>query len=149
GALTASCSDRLFVGTTTNDSNNLWVFDRLYPTPPGSSTACTTPPADANCTASANGWCPHKLFSVSLSGNLDRSFLSFSADGSQLYAATSTGMLYAVDAASTGSVTWSFDARAEIALGGNNAGFVGSGPWVNYGDGSLYIAANYTVAGSS
>jgi hypothetical protein len=149
GTLAASCNDRLYVATTSNGSDNLWAFDRLYKRPPGAAADCPAPPADSRCSPSSNGWCPRRLWSASLQGTIDRSFLAFNWDGSQIYAATSAGKLYAVNANASGAVLWTFDARSEIGLPGNNAGFTASGPWVNYIDGSIYIAANYLVAGSS
>jgi hypothetical protein len=149
GTLAASCSDRLFVASTSTSGDNLYAFDQLSKRPPGAPADCTATTNDNNCTRGPkpDRWCPHKLWSTALSGGVDRASLNLSADGTTVYAPTSAGMLYAVDTA-TGVAHWSFNARSDIG-GNNNAGFIGSGAWVNYGDGSLYVAANYVAAATN
>lgn len=149
GALVGSCSDRLYVATT-GTSNNLWAFDHLYATPPGTTgVTCANTTNDSRCTANSSGFCPTRAWVASLNGGVDRGSLTMSSDGLYIYAATNQGKLYSIEGATgifttqTGKKSWSFDARAEIG-GTNNAGFVGSAPWANYGDGSIYVAANYT-----
>jgi hypothetical protein len=72
-----------------------------------------------------------------------------SLDGTRLYAATTAGILYALDTTNNGSTVWALNARSEIGLANNNASFLGSGPWVSYTDGSIYIAANYLVSNTA
>jgi hypothetical protein len=138
GTLSSTCSDRMFVATTAN-GNNLWGFDRLYAANP----ACTNAGSDGGrCTSS---YCPHRMWNTSLSGKIDRSAVTLSLDGTVVYAATSAGLLYAVDAGA-GTITWTFDAGADI---GSAASFLGAAPWITYGDGSMYIGASYGSGSSA
>jgi outer membrane protein assembly factor BamB len=122
---TASCSDRLFVPVNAT-SNNVWAFDNLYPTIPGSSTACTNGGSDGGrCTSP---YCPRRIWTASLSGRLERSSLTLSLDGTAVYAATTNGVLYALDTA-TGAELWKLDTRTSAELGSSSgATFLATSP---------------------
>ncbi len=125
---------------------NVYGFDNLFATPPGSLTKCTAAPADNLCTTTKGGWCPHRLWRTSINGSIDRNAITLSRDGSQVYAATTSGFLYALNG-TDGTKFWTNPFSAQADTGQSNAGFAGSAPWVNYGDGSIYTAANYVVGG--
>src|SRR5205085_2614976 len=95
----------------------------------------------------SSSYCPHRMWVQSLDGAVDRSAVTLSIDGTVVFAATTTGKLYAVDSAS-GAINWTFDARVDLGAS-SNAGFAATAPWVNYPGNSMYIAAAYTVSGSS
>lgn len=137
---TASCADRLFVPVNAT-SNNVWAFDNLYPTLPGGTTACVNGGSDGGrCTSP---YCPRRIWSVSLSGALNRSSLTLSLDGTSVYAATTNGVLYALDAA-TGATRWTLDTRSAAELGSTSgASFRGASPWVDYPTGNIYVAASF------
>jgi outer membrane protein assembly factor BamB len=122
-------------------SNNVWAFDNLYPTIPGSSTACTNGGSDGGrCTSP---YCPRRIWTASLSGRLERSSLTLSLDGTAVYAATTNGVLYALDTA-TGAELWKLDTRTSAELGSSSgATFLATSPWVDYASGNIYVAASY------
>jgi PQQ-like domain len=141
GSGAATCNDRLFAASTTNTTFNLYAFDNLFQTPPGTTQTCTRF-TDALCTTTNGGWCPHRIWRLQLTGGVTRGALTFSVDGKTLYAATDQGFLYAINGA-TGAVNWTFSAQTDT--GSANATFTGSAPWANYTDGTIYIAANYSL----
>jgi len=137
---TASCADRLFVpvnGTT----SNVWAFDNLYPSLPGGTTSCANGGPDGGRCSSP--YCPRRIWNVTVSGTLDRNSLTVSIDGSTVFAATTTGVLYALDTA-TGATRWTLDVRSTAELGASSgATFRGAAPWVDYPTGIVYVAASY------
>jgi hypothetical protein len=137
----ASCADRLFVPVNTSTGNNVWAFDNLYPSIPGGTGACVNGGSDGGRCSSP--YCPRRVWTAALSGAIDRSSLTLSLDGRVVYAATTNGVLYALDT-STGATVWSLDTRSSTELGSSsNAYFRGGSPWVDYGSGNVYVAASY------
>lgn len=149
----ASCADRLFVPVNVAGRNNLYAFDNLYGAVPGRGGSCEHGGNDnGRCTSA---YCPHRIWSVTLNGALDRNSVAVSNDGSHIYVETAAGTLYALDAA-TGATVWTLNTTRDsddIVAGASNVRFEGSVPWVDYTTCStltpvgctLYVAVWYKI----
>lgn len=137
--LARACSDRLFVPTDRNATNNFYAFDNLASTD-ALGAACPNTTGDGRCSPSPNNHCPRRIWRVSLNGNMKRNSVALDLNGTRAYVLTSTGRVYSLDTA-TGA-NYSFNAQTDT--GSATATFIGQSPWVEYFPGGiLYLAASY------
>jgi hypothetical protein len=132
---TGACTDMLFVPVNTDSVPNLYALTNLYANCPQGVERLTP----QRCDYSA-GHCPTLSWIDQLQGRLDGDSAVPSFDGTELYVATSVGVVYALRA-SAGQIDGLFNANTD--LGANDATFVNSTPWVDYPTGNLYVAVSY------
>jgi outer membrane protein assembly factor BamB len=134
--LAPSCADRLFVSVNAGGTN-FYAFDNLHTTDSKGVACANASPVDARCSPSPSGHCPRPIWARSLNGMMDGNSISLSLDGAQVYVATTTGFLYALNAA-TGATLWTVDTRGISNI--NDTTFRGVTPWVDYATGTVIVA---------
>jgi hypothetical protein len=140
----ASCTDKLFVPVDNSASGtgpNVIAFTNLY-------TGCPEPPVpDPACTKNAFNHCPTKVWGTALGGALKGNSISLSLDMTIIYAVTTRGLVYKLDAATGNIIGSPFDARADT--GASDATFTFSVLWLDYNTPFAYVAASYNSNQSS